>query len=178
MHAFHTFVSKLILGILFGLFFSGCSSTDLVFRSGTDLNVLISPNEAQVVQTALDIFTKDYQNVFGGNIAQSENGQLFIGTLGNNSYAEKMTDKKAIANLSAHEEGFVIQVKDGKLYVPGSDKRGTAYGILELSRLIGVSPWEWWADSHVEKKDAITLKDGFNRMECPSVARRGIFLNE
>ena len=78
---------------------------------------------------------------------------------------------------SSHEE-FVMQEKDGKLYIIGSDKRGTAYGILELSRMIGVSPWEWWADSPVEKKNTFVIDKGFTKMESPSVAHRGIFLND
>lgn len=169
---------KLIIVFLFGLIISGCSSTDFVFRSKTDLQVSISPDETQVVQTALDILAKDYQHVFDGKLVREENGQLFIGTLGNNSDAEKMIDRKSIEDLRSHEEGFVIQVRNGRVYILGSDKRGTAYGILELSRLIGVSPWEWWADSPVEKKKTIVLADGFHSMKYPSVAHRGIFLND
>ena len=32
------------------------------------------------------------------------------------------------------------------LVIAGSDRRGTVYGIYELSQRIGVSPWYWWAD--------------------------------
>lgn len=167
-----------VTGILFALAFISCSSTDVVFRSPHHLSVSISPDETEVVKTALDIFAGDYQKVFGGNIVQNENAQLIVGTLGHHSKAEKATDRKTIEDLRAHEEAFAIRVKDSKVYVLGSDKRGTAYGILELSRLIGVSPWEWWADSPVEKKKKVTLKDGFHLMEYPSVARRGIFLND
>ena len=169
---------NLVVFILLALAFIGCNSTDVVLRSQTDLNVSIPPDEAEVVQTALEIFSGDYQKVFGGNIVQAENAQLIIGTLGNHSDAEKMITPATIEALRTHEEGFAIQVKDSKIYVLGSDKRGTAYGILELSRLIGVSPWEWWADSSIEKKNKVTLKNGLNLMEHPSVGRRGIFLND
>lgn len=169
---------NLLTSVLFILIFTGCSSTGLVFHSHTDLHVSISSDEAQVVQTAMDIFSNDYRNVFDANIVHIGDGKVVIGTLGNNSPAEKMMDDKTIADLRAHEEAFAIQVKDNKLYILGSDKRGTAYGILELSRLIGVSPWEWWADSPVAKRKSFKLKDGFQCIEYPSVARRGIFLND
>ncbi|MBN2744998.1 MAG: glycosyl hydrolase 115 family protein, partial [Marinilabiliaceae bacterium] len=80
--------------------------------------------------------------------------------------------------LKLHHEAFLIVVKNGNLIVLGSDKRGTAYGILELSRMIGVSPWVWWADSPVEKKERFVLPEGFKSIQCPSVARRGIFIND
>ncbi len=38
------------------------------------------------------------------------------------------------------------------LVIAGSDRRGTAYGIFELSRQMGVSPWYWWADVPIQKK--------------------------
>jgi hypothetical protein len=172
------YMKNLMLNILFCLLFSACSSSDFVFRNQTDLSVSMSPDEAQVVQTALNIFAKDYQQVFGGEVFQDEHAQIYIGTLGNNSLAEKMIASETVKDLHTHEEGFAIQVKDRNLYILGSDKRGTAYGILELSRMIGVSPWKWWADSHVEQKKVFTLKNGFNCVKYPSVARRGIFVND
>ncbi len=169
---------KLIMTLLMGIVFIYNSHADIVFRSNTNINVSIDSDEAEVVQTAFEMFGKDYKNVFGGDIIKNKNAQIVIATLGKNSTAENAVDKKSIQDLQLHKEGFIIEVKDDKLYVLGSDKRGTAYGILELSRLIGVSPWEWWADSPVEKKDSFTLKNGFTRMEYPSVAHRGIFIND
>ena len=60
----------------------------------------------------------------------------------------------------------------------GSDGRGTAYGILELSRLAGVSPWKWWADAQPEKRGRLTLPADFHTCQCPSVEYRGIFIND
>lgn len=66
----------------------------------------------------------------------------------------------------------------GKLVIVGSDSHGTAYGILELSRLMGVSPWEWWADATPEKKESFSLPADFITMQAPSVEYRGIFIND
>lgn len=68
--------------------------------------------------------------------------------------------------------------EDGKLVVAGSDSHGTAYGILEISRLLGVSPWEWWADVTPEKKETFRLSGKFRELQSPSVEYRGIFINE
>ncbi|MFH4410780.1 hypothetical protein WAJ69_22410, partial [Acinetobacter baumannii] len=49
-------------------------------------------------------------------------------------------DQKAVKE----REGFEIKVaKDNKMTITGHDKHGAAYGIMEISRLLGVSPWEW-----------------------------------
>lgn len=171
-------MQRFILLLFIGLLFPYSSFADVVFRSNSNVNVSISSIEADVVQTAFDIFCKDFRAVFGGDVLKGDKGQIVIGTIGNNTPAEKMIDKEVLQNLRNQKEGFVLQVKGKNLYILGSDKRGTAYGILEVSRLIGVSPWEWWADSYKEKKSSFVLKDGFNRFEYPSVARRGIFLND
>ena len=67
---------------------------------------------------------------------------------------------------------------DGRLLIAGSDSHGTAYGIMELSRLLGISPWEWWADVTPEKKSSFLLPVGYHDMQQPSVEYRGIFIND
>ncbi|MFD2288271.1 hypothetical protein GJU39_17020 [Pedobacter petrophilus] len=151
---------------------------DFAFKKDTNVNIAISAKEAAVVNTALEIFGRDYNAVFAGKVNISGNAQIFIGTLGNGSEAEKGIDLNFIRDLKLHQEGYVIQVKNDKVYILGSDKRGTAYGILELSRRIGVSPWEWWADSAIEKQNKVVLKNGFSLFEHPSVVHRGIFIND
>ena len=64
------------------------------------------------------------------------------------------------------------------LIITGSDKRGTAYAVFELSRQMGVSPWYWWADVPVKKKKEIYLKNGIYKFGSPSVKYRGIFIND
>ena len=150
----------------------------MVFRSRTNLVISIHMNEAAVVQTALELFEGDYRKVFDAGVVKGAIPQLFIGTLGNNSDAEKGISKKRTDELRLYKEGFVIVVQHNKLYVLGSDKRGTAYGILELSRMIGVSPWEWWADAPVKQLNTFRLKNGYTRLEHPSVTWRGIFIND
>ena len=148
------------------------------FQKGVNIGVSVSQREAEVVHTALDIFSRDYTAVFGGRLSKDISHAIFVGTLGSDSDAEKQVDPASIEELKNHPEGYLLLVKNDQLYVLGSDKRGTAYGILELSRRIGVSPWEWWADASPAKKNIFTFKNGFRLLSHPSVANRGIFIND
>lgn len=169
---------KRFVVLLCGIVLSCMLWADVVFTSGKAVKVSISKSEAEVVHTALDIFKGDYQRVFGAEVEETGKAHVIIGTIGHGSKAEKGFDKQTLDELKAHRESFAWLVKGNQLYILGSDKRGTAYGILELSRLIGVSPWEWWADAAVSPKESFTLEEGLSRLEYPSVKHRGIFLND
>ncbi len=67
---------------------------------------------------------------------------------------------------------------DQALVICGSDKRGTIYGIYEISEQIGVSPWYWWADVPATHHDNLFIKAGTYVQGPPSVKYRGIFLND
>lgn len=166
---------------LFILCFVGSPSlwADFVLRNGQRVTVVVSPKESDVVFTALEIFSKDYAKVFQSEVkTQRLFGNVYVGTIGLNSRAEKLAGKREVAQLRGKREGFLWLVKGNRLIVLGNDKRGTAFGLLEISRLMGVSPWEWWADSHVEEKTVLRLDNGFRKTHAPSVKHRGIFLND
>ena len=75
-------------------------------------------------------------------------------------------------------EKYVIDINDNRMTITGSDKRGTIYGVYEVSRQIGVSPWYYWADVPVEKHEHIWLTPGTYTDGEPAVRYRGIFLND
>ena len=75
-------------------------------------------------------------------------------------------------------EQYLIFTDRGKLVIMGSDKRGTIYGIYELSRQIGVSPWYWMADAPIQKHDQLFAKSGIYTDGEPKVKYRGIFIND
>ncbi len=112
---------------------------------------------------------------------------VIAGTLGKSALIDKLVREGKISSKSIEGkwESFVIQVvtrpmrgvKEA-LVIAGSDKRGTIYGIYELSSKIGVSPWYWWADVPVEHRDALYVKRDVCMQGPPSVKYRGIFLND
>ena len=114
-----------------------------------------------VVKTALAMWMGDMQQVTGMRPQASASGII-----------------KVSHNASLPHDGFRIQVKKGRILIEGGNGRGMAYGLLELSRLAGVSPWVWWGDVVPEQKNHLALSDDFKTEQQPSVAYRGIFLND
>jgi len=112
---------------------------------------------------------------------------IIAGTIGKNVVIDKLVkDKKIdVKGIAGKWETFLIQVVNKPLpgvkralIIAGSDKRGTIFGIYEISKQIGVSPWYWWADVPVLKKNAIYVNPGRFTQGSPSVRYRGIFLND
>ena len=109
---------------------------------------------------------------------------VLAGIPGTNRLFDKLLKKNKIdvSSLKGAWEAYRIQTvsSGGKnlLMVVGSDALGTAYGLLEISRQIGVSPWIWWADATPLPKKSFTFPAGFLKEDKPSVQFRGIFLND
>lgn len=147
-------------------------------HSGTVAAVSCDKSEAPIVHTALALLQRDYRAVFSDSLQCKETrGNILVGTLGvNHAIKQSATD---VAALEGRKEAFLLTVlPDGRLLIAGSDSHGTAYGIMELSRLIGVSPWEWWADATPKKRNSFYLPAGYTNMQSPSVEFRGIFIND
>lgn len=135
-------------------------------------------DEAPIVNTALGIITHDLKEVLDNNVENVQTGEdIIVGTL--NKKLKKFFAKDEIRFLNETKEGFILKVlPSGKLLIAGGDSHGTAYGLLELSRLIGVSPWEWWADATPQKKPRFELPAEYSDRQAPSVEYRGIFIND
>ncbi len=112
---------------------------------------------------------------------------ILAGTLGKNRWIDQLikAGKVDINDLKGANEKSLTQVVENPfpgvekaLVLVGSDKRGTIYAMLNLSREMGVSPWYWWADVPVEKKSALYVKAGRTITQSPKVKYRGIFLND
>jgi hypothetical protein len=112
---------------------------------------------------------------------------IIVGTIGKTAIIDRLINdhKIDVSGIKGQWESFLIQVVPdaepglpSTLVIAGSDKRGTIFGIYELSEQIGVSPWYWWADVPVEHKDALFVKAGRIVQGPPSVKYRGLFLND
>ena len=157
-------------------------ASDFVWKTGVPATVACEADEEPVVHIALDLLKRDCEAVLSQPFSiRPADGDICVGTWKESQLLEAIVRKENIdmSTLEQHAEAFLIQVlSDGRLLVAGSDKRGTSYGILELSRLMGVSPWEWWADAQPEKQAEFRLAEGFRKVEFPSVPYRGIFIND
>ncbi|SDC12508.1 Glycosyl hydrolase family 115 [Pelagirhabdus alkalitolerans] len=150
------------------------------------IKIYLSNHENSAVKIAADNLTKDIDQVCG-SIAEitEEEGNIVIGTLTANEEIEHIlsdheinTDCLRDSHGHDHWEGYLIQEKEGILYIVGTDRRGTIFGIYEFSKMIGVSPWYFFADVPIKKQDAIYIDSGFKTTSYPSVQYRGIFLND
>ena len=121
------------------------------------------------------------------NPAASFSNIVLIGTLGQSPAIDALVTAGKLddSDLAGKWESFVIATVDAPyegieqaLVIAGSDKRGTIYGIYELSEQLGVSPWYWWADVPVQTKDDAYVAAGRYASGEPAVKYRGIFLND
>ena len=105
---------------------------------------------------------------------------IIVGTIGKSRLIDGLIKQKKldVKKVKGLWESFVIDVVDGNLVVAGSDKRGTIYGIYEVSQRIGVSPWYWWADVPVKHQDEVYWDAGRYVSQEPTVKYRGIFIND
>lgn len=156
--------------------------------------ILVSGDDHAVVGTAAEAVAGDVALVTGQRPAVVRDTPpadgsatlIVAGTLGRSPLIDRLAAKGKI-NASAVEgkwEVFGIETVDKPvrgvrraLVIYGSTPRGTAYGLFHLSRLMGVSPWVWWADVTPGHKDGIYVGGSFVSKE-PSVKFRGMFIND
>ena len=151
---------------------------EFILQSGQTVTIACCNSEKLVVRTSLEMLGRDIRTVLSATTELNDKvGAIVVGTVGqSNLINETGIDLSALKNK---KQAFLLTVsQDGKLVVAGSDSHGTAYGILERSRLLGVSPWEWWADVTPEKRETFRLSSKFRELQSPSVEYRGIFIND
>jgi len=112
---------------------------------------------------------------------------VIIGTIGKSPLIDDLIrrGKLDVTGITGKWESAVTTIVDSPLpgvkralVIAGSDKRGTIFGIYDLSEQIGVSPWYWWADVRVPHRDALYITPGRHTQPEPAVKYRGIFLND
>ena len=143
-----------------------------------DITLGYAASEHSCVQRAAASLATDFEQVTGTRPASSDNPKILIGTVGTNKQIDLWVKQGLLPNLKGKTEKFIIKTIGEQLVIAGSDKRGTVYGIYELSRQIGVSPWYFWADVPIEKHADIYIKKGEYTDGEPAVRYRGLFLND
>jgi len=141
---------------------------------------------AALLQNDIEMVTSKKPEIVSA-LSGSQVNVIIIGTVTGSGIIHQLIKEKKlnIAGIRGKWEAFKIQTVTSPvrgvnraLVIAGSDKRGAAYGVFELSQQIGVSPWYWWADVPVKKKNQIYIKQGSYRYGSPSVKYRGIFIND
>ena len=152
-------------------------------QAGEAFSICISDNDNIAVKLAAKNLASDFQKVCDANVTVSSSdseARIIAGTIGKSAAIDNLVksgkiDAKA---LNGKIEKYILNIIDGKLVIAGSDRRGTVYGIYELSRQIGVSPWYYWMDVPVKKQKEVYVKNGTYTDGEPAVRYRGLFLND
>jgi len=146
-----------------------------------------------LIQKSASLFQNDIEKVSGKepeiihSISSKTTNAIIIGSIKNSKLIQQLIQSKKINVDSIKNKWEAYQIKivdkpfkgiDKALVITGSDKRGTAYGVFEMSKEMGVSPWYWWADVPVKKKKEIYLQKNIFLQDRPLVKYRGIFIND
>ena len=155
---------------------------DLLINGNDKVEIYMDANDCRGVSYAANALVKDIRNVSGSQatITSNRKATILVGTSGHSAAIDQLVKQKRINGnlLKGKREKFIINVVDNQLVIAGSDRRGTIYGIYELSQQMGVSPWYDWADVPVEHHDSIFVNRGTYTDGEPAVRYRGIFLND
>lgn len=164
----------------------------MINRKG-NARLYFDAQDFEVVKKAADLFSNDVRLVTGQAIQvgvienKLASNSIIVGTLGHNELIDKLVAKHKldVKSLENRWESYLIEVVRNPLpgvskalVVVGSDRRGTAYGLFTISEAIGVSPWYWWADAPVAKRQELNLKVDKVVSKEPTVKYRGIFIND
>jgi len=159
---------------------------------GNIADLYLAESDEQGVARALGDLRADLKQVTGldAKLKTSLDGlapeSVLVGTIGHSPVIDQLitSGKLDVDGVKGKWEAYVIQVVANPLpnvacalVIAGSDRRGTIYGIYELARQIGVSPWYWWADVKPDQRETLIIQSGCYKQGEPSVKYRGIFLN-
>lgn len=158
-------------------------------KDGVPLPILVDSNDFKGVLRAVESLETDFERVSGNKAKKviDTTKVILIGTVGHSPLIDSLLNEGRLERreLEDKREKFIITVVDNPtdniesaLVIAGSEKRGTIYGIYELSKQIGVSPWYYWADVPVKRVKNLYVKPGIYTDGEPAVAYRGIFLND
>src|SRR5215203_1028237 len=159
---------------------------------GQVATILYDEDEEVLIKKTATIFKKDIEAITGkspGIVSSLTNTKnlVIIGTITKSKFIRQLIHEKKInlSNLQNKWEAYQVQIVkspfkgiDHALVIAGSDRRGTAFGVFELSRQMGVSPWYWWADVPVKEKKELYIKANTFLNDGPRVKYRGIFIND
>lgn len=176
--------------------FAGDAATsppfELAGKSGVCV-ILVDTNDYPVVAMAAKLLAEDIEKVSGKRPRVEHEGAyqnvaVIAGTIGHSALIQKLAAAGKLQDLDKLQgkwETTLSQIVekpfagiDRAWVVVGSDRRGTAYGLMKLSEKIGVSPWHWWADVPVKHQSNLSVKISTPEIDAPAVKYRGIFIND
>ena len=162
--------------------FVSYSSGDFLLNDGGKVGIYIDEIDQKGISLAAHNWATDLQKVCGAQVffTNSEAARIVVGSIGHSKAIDALVKHGDInaEMLRGKCEKYVIQRIGKQLVIAGSDRRGAIYGVYELSRQIGVSPWYDWADVPIEHHNKLYILAGVFSDGEPAVRYRGLFLND
>jgi hypothetical protein len=171
----------------------GVETRVALISGGKPAAILAADSDFPGVLRAARNLQSDLTSVSGSSVvlstaplAPGSGTSIIVGTLGRNEVIDRLVreGKLDVGGVAGNWEAFVRQVVrkpwpgvESALVIAGADKRGTIFGIYDLSQRIGVSPWAWWADVPIARQANLSIS-AERFMDLPRVRYRGIFLND
>lgn len=161
-----------------------------LIANGKPVSIAVSDSDLKGIGIAVDNLAADFGKVAGRNAVVDSvvtpESRVVVGSLSSPLIKDLVKSGKLdVGELEGRLEKYLITTisnpypdVEEALVIAGSDRRGTIYGVYELSEQLGVSPWYDWADVPVARKDNISIKKGRYTAGEPHVKYRGIFLND
>ena len=166
-----------------------------IVSSSTNAVICFDGKDATVVRKSASLFVDDVRRVTGQELKMEESKPgkvsaryaIIAGTIGESGWIDALASRNKIdtAAIAGSWERYMIEVVNNPvpgikkaIVVAGSDRRGTAYGLLSISKAIGVSPWYWWADAPIKQQKQVSVKVDKFISKTPSVKFRGVFIND
>lgn len=160
-----------------------------IVKNSQPISLVVDNTDFEGVRMAVQSLQNDFKMICGQKPAIANNTTsdcIIIGSLQSPLIQKLVAAKKINAQeLRGKWEKYILQLVDKPmkgvsqaLVIAGSDKRGTIYGIYELSRQMGVSPWYWFADVPVTQHKNVYIRKGTYTDGEPKVKYRGIFIND
>lgn len=181
--------------------FEGIVSTEIssdrftLIQNGNPVSIVYDENDFEGVKIAVRNLRQDFGRVCGklpsyggggGMGGRGGAGQVIVGSIDSKVIQDLVSAGTLdVSAIRGKRETYIMTVVQGSgrgarqsLVIAGSDKRGTIYGIYELSEQIGVSPWYFWADVPTQHQDNLSMECGTWTVNEPAVMYRGLFLND
>jgi len=184
-------MNKIFYTIVILIVLQSCQQTNnnlyILASSSNTTTFYVSEECDSLIHWAITDVAESIERSTGTEVVIKETNQLPETEMDGNSiivglYSDALIQKGRIIEDRVWKgawEQFLIKQKEGKLFVVGSDVRGTVYGIFDMVERVGISPWNWWADViPLPQKELAMHLPSQGILQSPSVKFRGVFLND
>ena len=166
---------------LFSLIPFAAKGDNVTWHEGGAVTYTLQDKTSPVVTKAAALFEDDMKALTGRRCHTSGQGEVAVYQLDMVSNKELKTLEMAhvpLLKFITRTDAFWIGVRGEQIIIVGSNGRGAAYGLLELSRMSGISPWKWWGDIVPRQRQRLEIDEHLDKIEAPSVEYRGINIDD